>query len=133
MSYMQVHSAILIEGEISEKWRVKPEEAAKGVKSPYGFKIKRITLLGNVSDEYLSGFSVHVTTPQLNADMRKKLVNVVKHNPGKIALNISLYDPQTKYRIGMSSNKYRVAVTSDLLKDVSSLGLTYSISKKEIK
>jgi len=131
MSYMQEHSAILIEGEIGEKWRVKQEDAAKDIKAPFGLKIKKISLLGNVAEEFLTGFSVHVTTPQLNADLRKKLVNVVKHNPGKISLNISLYDPKTKYRIGMSSNKFRVAVTSEFLKEISSLGLGYSISKKD--
>jgi DNA polymerase-3 subunit alpha len=42
MGYMQVHTPVLIEGEIAEKWRVKPEDAAQGKTSPYALKIKHI-------------------------------------------------------------------------------------------
>ena len=132
MGYMQVHTPVLIEGEIAEKWRVKPEDAAQGKTSPYALKIKRIILLGNVTEEFLSGFAIQVTTPQLNEDFRKHLVHLVKTNPGKTPLNMYLYDPETKYKIDFQSNKFRVAVTSEFIRELSNMGIAYKVIKKAV-
>ena len=130
MSYMQVHSAIFIEGEIGEKWRVKPEDARQGKKAPYGFKINKIMLLGNVSEEYMAAFSIILTTPQLSDSSRKSLVKLVKTSTGNIPLNMFLFDPQTKYKIEFHSNKYRVAVTSDFIRKLTSMDIGYKVIKK---
>ena len=66
MQYMKPHEALFFEGEIGEKYRLKPEEIAKGQKAPYAFKLRKVTLLGNISDNLLSGFSLEITTPMLN-------------------------------------------------------------------
>lgn len=123
MSYLQPHSCLYLEGEIDEKFFVKPDDRAKGKTSPYAFKIKKITLLGNATDSLLAAFSISLTTPQLNQELRKSLVSAVAASKGNVPLKMYLYDPNTKYRIEFHSTKYRVSVTSDFVDSLARLGV----------
>ena len=130
MSYMQLHSAIFLEGEIEEKYFIKPEERAQGKTSPYAFKVKRIMLLGNVTDTFVKGLSVRITTSMLTAEFREKLVKVIKKNKGNVPLSLFLYDPEKNWNIEFLSHKFRVAVTGQLIEELEAAGIKYSISKK---
>ena len=130
MSYMQLHSAIFLEGEIEEKYYIKPEERAQGKTSPYAFKVKKIMLLGNVTDTFVKGLSISITTSMLTTDFRERLVKLIKKNKGNVPLSLFLYDPEKKWNIEFLSHKFRVAVTADLINELSSAGIKYSISKK---
>ena len=83
-----------------------------------------MTLLGNVSETLLKGFSISLTTPMLTADFRKKLVALVKADAGNIPLKMFLYDPQTKYSIEFRSTKFQVAVTTDFVDALKAIGVT---------
>ena len=123
-SYMRPHDALFLDGVVEEKWALKPEERAQGKSAPYAFKLKKVTMLGNVSAEMLKGFSINVETPMLTPRFREDLVKVVKRNKGTIPLEIFLYDPQTRYRIQFKSNKFQVAVTTELIDDLRRIGVT---------
>ena len=123
-SYMRPHDALFLEGVVEEKWAPKPEERAQGKSAPYAFKVKKVTMLGNVSAEMLKGFSINVETPMLTPRFREDLVKVVKRNKGTIPLEIFLYDPQTRYRIQFKSNKFQVAVNTELIDDLRRIGVT---------
>jgi len=130
MSFMVPHTAVLIEGEIGEKFRLKPEEKAQGKTSPYAFRIKKIQLLGNVTDSMLSGFALHLTTPMLDEKFRRKLVSLIKAHKGSVPLSMFLYDPKTKYNLEFQSKKYQVAVTSAFIDALTELGVPYTVSQK---
>lgn len=131
MQYMKPHEALFFEGEIGEKYRLKPEEIAKGQKAPYAFKLRKVTLLGNISDNLLSGFSLEITTPMLNQSFRENLVRVVKRHKGNIPLEMYLFDPETRYRIQFKSNKFQVAVTSEFIADLRRIGIDhYEVARK---
>ena len=130
MSYMQVNSAIFIEGEIGEKYFRKPEDRKTQGDPPYGFKIKKIMLLGNVTDSYVKGFSLNITTPMLNSDFREKLGKVIKKNKGTVPLTMFLYDPKTRYKIEFLSRKFQVAVTAPFISELKDLDIRYSVIKK---
>ena len=130
MSYMQLHSAIFIEGEIEEKYYIKPEEKAKGKTSPYGFKVKKIMLLGNVTDTFVKGFSISISTPMLTPEFREKLVKLIKNNKGNVPLTMYLYDPDKKWNIEFLSRKFKVSVTADLIDELNAAGIKYSVIKK---
>ncbi len=131
MQYMTPKSSLFLEGEIDEKFFVKPEERAQGKTSPYAFKLRKVTLLGNVSDDLLSGFSMDITTPMLTQQFREDLVKVVKRHKGTIPLTIYLFDPQTRYRIQFYSKKFQVAVTSDFIQDIRRIGIDhYEVVRK---
>ena len=130
MSYMQVNSAIFIEGEIGEKYFRKPEDRKTQGDPPYGFKIKKIMLLGNVTDSYIKGFSLNITTPMLNSDFREKLGKVIKKNKGTVPLTMFLYDPKTRYKIEFLSRKFQVAVTAPFISELKDLDIRYSVIKK---
>jgi DNA polymerase-3 subunit alpha len=130
MSYMQLHSAIFIEGEIEEKYYLKPEEKAKGKTSPYGFKVKKIMLLGNVTDTFVKGFSISISTPMLTPEFRERLVKLIKNNKGNVPLTMYLYDPEKKWNIEFLSRKFKVSVTADLIDELNAAGIKYSVIKK---
>ena len=92
----------------------------------YVFKLKKITLLGNVADSLLSAFSLNLQTPQLTQKFRKELVAIVKANSGNIPLKMYLYDPGTKYNIEFHSTKFQVAVTSDFVSSLKLMGINCS-------
>ncbi len=131
LSYMKLHEALYIEGEIGEKYYIRPEERAAGKTSPYSFKVKKINLLGNVADDLLSGFVIGLTTPMLTQKFRKDLAAVLKRHPGKFPLGMYLTDHETGYRIQFHSNKYKVGVNEDLITDLRSIGVAeYEALKK---
>ena len=130
MSYMQVNNAIFIEAEIDEKYYIKPEDRAQGKTSPYGFKVKKIMLLGNVTESYLKGFAISISTPMLSPEFREKLVKMIKRNKGNVPLTMFLYDPEKGWNIEFLSRKFRVAVTSSLIEELQALGIRYNVIKK---
>jgi DNA polymerase-3 subunit alpha len=130
MSYMQLHNAIFIEGEIDEKYYIKPEERAQGKTSPYAFKVKKVMLLGNVTDTYIKGFAINVTTTMLTPEFRESLVKLIKKHKGTVPLTMYLYDPEKKWNIEFLSRKFRVAVTDQLIEDLRKMQIRYSVLKK---
>ena len=130
MSYMQLNNAIFIEGEIEEKYYIKPEERAQGKTSPYAFKVKKIMLLGNVTDSFVKGFAIYVSTDMLTQEFRDKLVKMIKRNKGSVPLTMFLHDPQKGWNIEFLSRKFRVAVTADFIEELKNLQIRYSVLKK---
>ena len=131
MQYMQPKATLFLEGEIGEKFFLKPEERAQGKTAPYTFNLKKVTLLGNISDDLLTGFSMDVTTPMLTQQFREDLVKVVKKHKGNIPLTLFLYDPGTKYRIQFLSKKFQVAVTSEFIQDLTRIGVNkFEVSRR---
>jgi DNA polymerase-3 subunit alpha len=130
MSYMQLHSALFIEGEIEEKYFIKPEEKAQGKTSPYAFKVKKIMLLGNVTDSFIKGFTINISTPMLSPEFRVRLVKMIKANKGNVPLTMLLHDPEKGWNIEFLSRKFRVAVTAPFIEELTSMGIKYSVIKK---
>lgn len=130
MSYMQLHSAIFIEGDIEEKYYIKPEERAQGKTSPYGYRVKKIMLLGNVTDTYVKGFTIKISTAMLTPEFREKLVKLIKKNKGNVPLTMLLHDPEKGWNIEFLSRKFRISVTAPLIEELSRMQVTYSLSKK---
>ena len=130
MSYLQVNNAIFIEAEIDEKYYIKPEDRAQGKTSPYGFKVKRIMLLGNVTESYIKGFAISISTPMLSPEFREKLVKTIKRNKGNVPLTMFLYDPEKGWNIEFLSRKFSVAVTAPFIEELRTLGIKYNVLKK---
>ena len=131
MSYLQeVHQALFLEGEIGEKFRLKPEEVAAGKKAPFAFRLKKISLLGNVAEEKLKAFAITVSTPMLSETFRRNLVKLVKANPGPIELKMYFHDPTTGYKIEFTSKKFHVGISTEFLADLKALGIPYKAIQK---
>ena len=130
MSYMQLHNAIFIEGEIEEKHYIKPEERAQGKTSPYAFKVKKVLLLGNVTDSFIKGFNIKITTTQLTPAFREKLVKMLKNNKGNVPLTMTLHDPEKGWNIDFLSRKFHIAVTAPLIEELSRMQIAYNVLKK---
>ena len=125
-----LHSEVFVEGDIKEKYYLKPEERAQGKTAPYGFKVKKVSLLGNVTESMLKSFAINLTTDQLNESLRRDLVKLLKANKGSTELGMYLHDPKTKYNVEFKSRKFQVAVTSDLIYGLRNLGISYTVNRK---
>ena len=130
MSYLQPHTAIFIEGEITEKYYIKPEERAQGKTSPFALKIRKMSLLGNVAESLIKGFSISISTPMLSPAFRDKMVKTIKANKGNIPLTMFLYDPEKKWNIEFLSRKFKVSVTSEFIDQLEKMGIKYNVIKK---
>ena len=87
-------------------------------------------LLGNVTDTYVKGFSIQLSTPMLSQEFRESLVKMIKKNKGNVPLTMFLYDPENKWNIEFLSRKFKIAVTSSLIEELRSMGITWKILKK---
>lgn len=132
MNYLQEHTAIYIEGEICEKYFLKPEEIAAGKKAPYTFKVKKISLLGNVAEDRLTGFAIEMLANDITPELRHKLVHLVKEYSGKIPLSMIVFDPVTNYIVEFISRKYHITVSADFILQLNELGLKYRVSRKSL-
>lgn len=132
MNYLHEHTAIYIEGEICEKYFLKPEEIAAGKKAPYTFKAKKISLLGNVAEDRLTGFAIEMLANDITPDLRHKLVNLVKESKGNIPLSMIVFDPITNYIVEFISRKYHITVSADFILKLNELGLKYRVSRKSL-
>jgi DNA polymerase-3 subunit alpha len=130
LNYMKVHSALFIEGEIGEKYYSRQDDQQDRQAIPYGFKVKKISLLGNINDAFLSGISVDLDTSQLTDAFLKKLVTKVRKHPGSLSLMIYLFDPKTRYRVQFLSRTLRVAVSSEFVDELKDLGLKVNVIRK---
>ncbi len=130
LPYMQLHAQIYIEGEISARYFIKPEERAQGKKAPYGFKIKKITLLGNLSETLITGFNILLESDRLTPEFRAALVKVLKAHKGKIPLSLFLHDKATGYNLEFFSKKFSVTVSEPFLSALQHLGVTYTVAHK---
>ena len=132
MNYLHEHTAIYIEGEICEKYFLKPEEITAGKKAPYTFKVKKISLLGNVAEDRLTGFAIEMLANDITPDLRHRLVHLVKEYSGKIPLSMIVFDPVTNYIVEFISRKYHITVSADFILQLNELGLKYRVSRKNL-
>lgn len=132
MNYLHEHTAIYIEGEICEKYFLKPEEITAGKKAPYTFKVKKISLLGNVAEDRLTGFAIEMPANDITPDLRHKLVHLVKESKGNIPLSMIVFDPITNYIVEFISRKYHITVSADFILKLNELGLKYRVSRKNL-
>lgn len=132
MPYLTEHTAIFVEGEIKEAYFSKSDDKEKATTAPYKFRVKKISLLGNISDALLSSFTIELSTPMVSADFRKHLMSVVKASKGTVPFSILLSDPKTQYVIEFQSRKYQVAVTADFISEIKNLGLRYKVLRKTL-
>ena len=132
MNYLQEHTAIYIEGEICEKYFLKPEEISAGKKAPYTFKAKKISLLGNVAEDRLTGFAIEMLANDITPDLRHRLIHLVKEYSGKIPLSMIVFDPVTNYIVEFISRKYHITVSADFILQLNELGLKYRVSRKNL-
>ena len=131
MQYEKLHTAIFIEGVIEERFRQKQEDKAQGKTPPdLVFKPKNMMLLGNVTDTYVKGFSISISTPMLSPDFRDRLVKTLKKNKGTVPLSMFLYDPVKKWNIEFESHKFKVQITPAFLDQLKKMNINYNVLKK---
>ena len=130
MAFMQLHNQVFIEGEIGERYFLKPEEKAAGKKAPYSFKIKNISLLGTLSENRLASLDLQLDTRLIDSSFRKELLKLLKANKGSLTLNIHLIDRETGYKLDFFSKKFQIGISQELLDRLKGMGFECSLHRK---
>ena len=130
LPFIKMHEQLYIEGEIGERYFIKPEERAQGKTVPYGFKIKNMALLGNLNDSMLKGFVLQVDTAMLSKEFRDKLLKLLKQHKGKTELGIQMHDRTTGYNLDFHSKKFSVNVCTEFLDSLALMGIPYKVVTK---
>ena len=129
LPYMQEHAQLFIDGEVAPRYRLKKEEEAAGKTVPYSFKIKKISMLGNICEARIKGIALNIDTASLSPSFRKELSKTLKDFEGNTRLTVNLFDKATGYRIAMQSKKFAVGVCQDFLLALEHLGVSWSVVK----
>ena len=130
LPYMKVHESLYVEMNIEERYRLSPEDRRAGKTAPFVTRIKKMQLLGNISEDMINRLVVQVNSQQLSKSFRKELIKILKTYPGKTTLSVDLYDPGTTHRVEFRSKKYSVTVGADLIRELRSIGLSTKVIKK---
>ncbi len=130
LPFLQVNSAVYISGRVEPMFRRSAEEIREKGEPPYIFRPAEIKMLRNVTEQFVGGFCLNITTPELNAALRKDLMGIIKRHSGSTPLLLNVYDPTTKYKIDFQSRKFRVEVGSELVDEIRALGLNYTVLMK---
>ena len=89
-----------------------------------------MSLLGNIADSLIDGFSIEVPDHVLSPDFRKKLKSVLKTHKGTIPLSMYVSDHKTEYGVDFIARKYPVNVSADFIADLRDLGLRHKVILK---
>ncbi|MBQ3722889.1 MAG: DNA polymerase III subunit alpha [Bacteroidales bacterium] len=127
---IQMHTSVLVKGEIREKFALKAEERAQGKTVPYDFKVSDVALLGNVSEEAFSSITLTVMAAQVDPAFRKELVRLLKTYKGETPLKLYIIDPKLDYKIEFRSKKYKVHVCTDFINELERSGFSYKLGRK---
>ena len=129
LEYLKDHTTIFIEGTVKEAWFGK-DDPNKPANVPYKFRINKMSLLGNIADSLIDGFSIEVPDHVLSPDFRKKLKSVLKTHKGTIPLSMYVSDRKTEYGVDFIARKYPVNVSADFIADLRDLGLRHKVTLK---
>ena len=129
LEYLKDHTTIFIEGTVKEAWFGK-DDPNKPANVPYKFRINKMSLLGNIADSLIDGFSIEVPDHVLSPDFRKKLKGVLKTHKGTIPLSMYVSDHKTEYGVDFIARKYPVNVSADFIADLRDLGLRHKVTLK---
>ena len=130
LPFMQLHAQIFIEGEIAPRFYPKPEERAQGRRASYNFRIRKISLLGNLSEDLITSFNIVLESDRLSADFRERLVKTLKKYKGKTPLSLFLHDKNTGYNLEFYSKKFTVSVCEPFVSALQRQGVQYTVSHK---
>ena len=127
---LEQNSAVYIEGQIEEKFFRNPDERKEKGDPPYVLKIKNVIHLGNVTETFIKGFAIYVTTPMLNDGFRQDLTKLLKNNKGNVPLTMFLFDPVTRYNIEFLSRKFQVSINHPFIENLQEMNIHYKVLKK---
>jgi len=126
---MHLHENLYVEGEIKQRYYGKQAGEDKNNNAPFEFKVSKISLLGNLCDTIVKAFRIQLSTDNISEKERTELANVLKKHKGNTVLKLLLCDSKTGYNVEFFSKKYQVAVSTELIDSLASMGIHYSIER----
>ena len=125
MPYFTPHNALFVEGKIEERFFIRPEERKLKGDPEYSFKVKKISLLGNVTEQMVKEFKLNVLVGE---DFNTKaLAAVLKANKGTTAVSLLVKDAVTGHTVDFLCHKFKVRVSASLTDALDQMGIVWKI------
>jgi DNA polymerase III subunit alpha len=119
-NFVAVDRFLFIRGAIQSKW---------GSQTDFEFKPTQMQLLSEVRDTMAKNLNVRLSLSAVNEVFIRKLNTIFDAHPGKCSLLMSIYDPEEKVEVTMTSRKIRIAPTNELLKELEAMeGVNYRLN-----
>lgn len=131
LKYMREGFFLLVKGNVQERFSYasrnndgNKSDAAKDLE----FKIKSITLLGNVRDEMVKCLTMSVPVNNITPLFVDELKEMVDNNKGKVELRVKLIDPDDSISLELFSRKYKIALNQPIITYVQNGNFKYNIN-----
>ncbi len=121
--------ALLVDGRVEERFRVKPQPGMPEVDVEYEFKVKSAMHLGNAGESLIKELSLRISLDRINKDLEKKMVAALKAHKGKNKVALLIYNPARKATAEFALNKFTVAVSTDLIDSLKALGFECNVKR----
>ncbi|MCQ2142695.1 MAG: DNA polymerase III subunit alpha [Bacteroidales bacterium] len=128
-TFLQKGEFVYIEGAVEPRFFQKPEEKGKA-KVEFNFKIKKISLLGNLAQTMVKTLQLHINANDLTPKLHEDLIKLLKKHKGTTAVSMVVFDPATRYKAEFLVRKYHISPSTELIDDLSALGINVTIEKK---
>ncbi len=123
----QVHNAVFIEGQVAEKYFIRPEERKEKGDPDYAFKMKKVMMLGNVAEEKIKELRINILAEEY-LDV-KALASLLKESKGPTSVTVLMRDPKTGHTVDFLSHKFKVRVNVMLTDALDAMGIKWKIVK----
>lgn len=118
----ELHQAVYVTGEIKARYRGKKDPNDK-TPEDFEFRVNDVTMLGSVNESLLKALKVYIPEDIITSQFRKEFTKILKGNKGPTPLLIVLVSRAHQWNVDMKSKKFTVAVNSELLSQLKTLGL----------
>ena len=129
---MQEGHSLFIKAAIMPKlYGPKPEPGAEKDAKPASveceLKIRKLTFLANIKDDFIKEFSISIPVKKISKDFRKELVGQLKENSGKKMLTLKVLDYEKQMAVDFFSKKYKIDVNSTFIDFLEHHNIDYKV------
>ena len=132
LPFMQEGHSLFIKAAIMPRiYGPKPEPGAEKDSKPAPveceLKIRKLTFLANIKDDFIKEFSINIPIKKINKEFRKGLIEQLNENKGKKMLTLKVLDYDNQMAVEFFSKKYKIDVNSNFTDFLDHNNLDYKL------
>ncbi|MCR5819833.1 MAG: DNA polymerase III subunit alpha [Bacteroidaceae bacterium] len=104
--YMEIGNVLYVRARVQQ---------AKYIEGRYDINIGSIDFLNDVKDNLVENITIYIDLLKLNSDTVFSLTNLIKDNPGHVALSFYIRDPEGGLPLTLQSRNTHITVTRPLI------------------
>lgn len=131
MQFLQRGETLFLKCAIARRYTGPSKEGESNKSVEYVIKIKKITLLANVKDDFTRAISLNIPLQQIDSAFSKEFSRTLKHNKGNIPLILNIMDNEIGC-VGFVPKKIKVDTTQEFIDYLEHNHISYRIEKARL-